>query len=100
MHCIKLLLRAIFIIRDLLWQRIIIGYLMYKYDIIINNWHQSINYVIKKVYTYDNDGTNCNDTCTANVIRELCHDRDTYHYPVNIGSCSEFNDFLKALCTL
>ena len=73
---------------------------MYKYDITINDWHQSLNYVIKKIYAYDNDRTNCNDTCTANVIRELCHDRDTYHYPVNKDACSEFNDFLKALCTL
>ena len=71
---------------------------MYKYDITINDWHQSLNYVIKKVYAYDNDRTNCNDTCTANVIRKLCHDRDTYHYPVNKDACSEFNDFLKALC--
>ena len=77
-----------------------IRYLMYKYDITINDWHQSLNYVIKKVYAYDNDRTNCNDTCTANVIREHCHDRDTYHYPVNKDDCSEFNDFLKALCTL
>ena len=23
-----------------------------------------------------------------------------YHYPVIIDSCSEFNDFLKALCAL
>ena len=52
-------------------------------NITINDWHQSLNYVIKKVYAYDYDRTNCNDTCTANVIRELCHDRDTYHYPVN-----------------
>ena len=75
---------------------------MYKYDITINDWHQSLNYVIKKSlgYTYDNDCTNGNDTCAENVIRELCHDRDTYHYPVIIDSCSEFNDFLKALCTL
>ena len=49
--------------------------------------------LLKKVYAYDNDRTNCNDTCTANVIRELCHDRDTYHYSVNKDSCSEFNDF-------
>ena len=71
---------------------------MYKYDITINDWHQSLNCVNKNVYTYDNDRTNCNDTCTASVIRELheCHDRDTYHYPVNIDYCSEFNDFLKA----
>ena len=70
-----------------------IRYLMYKYDITINDWHQSLNYVIKKVYTYDSDRTNGNDTCTANVIRELCHDRDTHHYPVIIDSCS-------ALCAL
>ena len=25
-----------------------IRYLMYKYDITINDWHQSLNYVIKK----------------------------------------------------
>ena len=24
--------------------------------------------LLKKVYAYDNDRTNCNDTCTANVI--------------------------------
>ena len=30
-----------------------IRYLMYKYDITINDWHQSLNYVIKKFYTYD-----------------------------------------------
>ena len=35
------------------------------------------------------------------VIRELCHDRDTYHDPVyvNIHSCSVGSDFYKALCT-
>ena len=32
---------------------------MYKYDITINDWHQSLNYVIKKVYTYVNDRTKC-----------------------------------------
>ena len=34
------------------------------------------------------------------LYREFCHDRDTYHYPVNIDLCSEFNYFLKALSTL
>ena len=56
--------------------------------------------LLKKIYAYDNDLINCNDTCTANVLRELCHDSDAYHYPVNKDACSEFNDFLKALCTL
>ena len=54
-----------------------IGYLMYKYMILL---------LMTGIYAYDNDHTNCNDTCTANVIRELCHDRDTYHYPVNKDS--------------
>ena len=27
-----------------------IRYLMYKYDITINDWHQSLNYVIENVY--------------------------------------------------
>ena len=34
-----------------------IRYLMYKYDITINGRHQSLTYVIKKVYTYYNDRT-------------------------------------------
>ena len=55
--------------------------------------------LLKKLHTYDNDRTNVNDTCTANVIIELCHDRDTHYYPEIIDSCSEFNGFLKALCT-
>ena len=29
--------------------------------------------LLKKSMHNDNDRTNCNDTCTANVIRELCH---------------------------
>ena len=37
--------------------------------------------------TYDNDCTNCNDTCTSVITsRELCDDRDTYHYLVNTDS--------------
>ena len=56
--------------------------------------------LLKKVLTYDNGSVNGNETCTANVIKGLCYDRDTYHYPVNIDSCSELNGFLKALCTL
>ena len=48
MNCIKLLLGTVFIIRDLLWQRILDILCMYKYDITINGWHQSLNCVIKK----------------------------------------------------
>ena len=39
-------------------------------------------------------------TMHESVSRELFHDRDTYHYPLNIDYCSELNDFLKALFTL
>ena len=28
--------------------------------------------LLKMFYTYDNDHTNCNDTCTESVIRDLC----------------------------
>ena len=67
-----------------------IRYLMYKYDITINilttllkkSMHMTMTVPIVMIH------------CTANVIRELCHDRDTCHYPVNKDSCSEFNDFL------
>ena len=78
----------------------IIRSLMYKYDITINDWPLNYCMLFTKVYTYDNNRTNCNDKCTVNFIRELCHDRDTYHYPINIDSCSEFNAFPKALCAL
>ena len=36
-------------------------------------------------------------TMHGSVSRELCHNRDTYHYPSNIDYCSKLNDFLKAL---
>ena len=99
MNCIQLLLRTVFIIRDLLWQRIL-DILCISMILLLMTGICLLTMLLKKVYAYDYDGTNCNDTCTANVIRELCHDRDTYHYPVKKDSCSEFNDFLKALCTL
>ena len=34
------------------------------------------------------------------VLQMLLESYVTYHYPVNNDACSEFNDFLKALCTL
>ena len=37
---------------------------------------------------------------TANVVFDLCHDRNIYHYPLHLYSQAELRDFLKALCTL
>ena len=37
---------------------------------------------------------------TANVIIDLCHERDNYYQSLlHIYSNSELKDFLKALCT-
>ena len=30
-----------------------IRYLMYKYNILINDWHRSLSYLVCKVYLYD-----------------------------------------------
>ena len=44
-------------------------YLMYKYDNTIYDWH----HVIKKVYTYDNDRTNCNDAMILMILIVMMH---------------------------
>ena len=83
-----LLLRTAFFIIRIYFSRAHAFDILSLNMIYFNDWHQSLNDVIMKVNTYDTDHNNCNDTCTASVIRELCHDRDTYHYPVNIHFCS------------
>ena len=101
MNCIKLLLGTVFIIRDLLWQRIfnilcisMILLLMPGISLSTMLLKKSIHMTMTVPMVMIHVGP------TANVITELYHDRDTHHYPVNIDSCSEFNDFLKTFCTL
>ena len=99
MNCIKLLLGTGFIIRDLLWQRIL-DILCISMILLLMTGMSLLTMLLKK---------SMHMTMTVPIVmihvlqmlyKELCHDRDTYHYLVNKDACSEFNDFLKALCTL
>ena len=49
---------------------------MYKYDISIDDWDQSLSYVVNKVFKYNTDHIIINNVFTANVIIDLCHERD------------------------
>ena len=44
---------------------------MILHVLLVNDRHQSLNDVIKKSIHNENDHTNCNSTCTANVIKDL-----------------------------
>ena len=77
-----------------------IRYLMYKYDISIDDWDQPLSYVVNKVFKYNTNRVIVN-VFTANVIIDLCHERDNYYqYPLHLYSHVELNDFLKSVCTL
>ena len=76
-------------------------YLMYTYDITINDWHQSFTMLLKKFIRVHMTMTV--PIAMIHVLQMLLESYVTIeilHYPVNIDSCSEFNAFLKALCTL
>ena len=61
-----------------------IRYLMYKYDISIDDWDQSLSYVVNKVLKYNTDHTIIDNVYTANVIIDLCHERDSCHCPLHL----------------
>ena len=74
---------------------------MYKYDISIDDWDDSLSYVVNKVFKYNTDHIIINNVFTANVIIDLCHERDNYYQcPLHLYSHVELKDFLKSLCTL
>ena len=52
--------------------------------------------IINKVFKYITDHIIINNVFTANVIIDLCHERNTLH----LYSHVELKDFLKTLCTL
>ena len=52
---------------------------MYKYDISIDDWDDSLSYVVNKVFKYNTDHIIINNVFTANVIIDLCHERDNYY---------------------
>ena len=74
---------------------------MYKFDICIDDWDQPLSYVVNKVFKYNTDHIIIDNVSTANVIIDLCHERDNYYqYPLHIYSHLELKDFLKSLCIL
>ena len=71
---------------------------MYKYDISIDD---SLSYVVNKVFKYITDHIIINNVFTANVIIDLCHERNNYYQcPLHLYSHVELKDFLTTLCTL
>ena len=76
-----------------------IRYLMYKYNILIDDWHRPLSYLVRKVYLYDDFFVNIDNKCIANDIINLCRQRDNSFHCANIASRSELNDILKILCT-
>ena len=52
-------------------------------------------------YTHITDHIFINNVLTANVIIDLCHERDNnYQCPLHLYSHLELKDFLKSVCTL
>ena len=72
---------------------------MYKYNILIDDWHRPLSYLVRKVYLYDDFFANIDNKCIANDIINLCRQRDNSFHCANIASRSELNDVLKIFCT-
>ena len=65
---------------------------MYKYDITrsIDDLDKSLSYVVNKVFKYNTDHIIIDNVLvfTANVIIDLCHERDNYYqYPLHLHVC-------------
>ena len=76
-----------------------IKYFIYKYNILIDDWHRTLRYLVRKVYKYDDLFVNIDNKCIANDNINLCCQRDNSFHCANIASRSELNDILKILCT-
>ena len=50
---------------------------MYKYDISIDDWDDSLSDVVNKVFKYNTDHIIINNVFTANVIIDLCQGRQS-----------------------
>ena len=48
-----------------------IRYLMYKYNILIDDWHRPLSYLVRKVYLYDDFFVNIDNKCIANVANVI-----------------------------
>ena len=80
---------------------------MYKYDITrsIDDLDKSLSYVVNKVFKYNTDHIIIDNVLvfTANVIIDLCYERDNYYqYPLHLHvyTHAELKDSKKHVCTL
>ena len=48
-----------------------IRYLMHKYNILIDDWHRPLSYLVRKVYLYDDFFVDIDNKCIANDIINL-----------------------------
>ena len=72
---------------------------MYKCNILIDDRHRFLNYLVRKVHKYDDDFVKIDNKCIAIDIIGLCHHRNNSFRCANLASRSELNDILKILCT-
>ena len=75
---------------------------MYKYNILIDDWHRPLSYLVRKVYLYDDFFVNIDNKCIANDIINhyiISRQRDNSFHCANIASRSELYDILEILCT-
>ena len=55
----------------------------------------------KYIFKYNTDHIIIINVFTANVVIDLCHERDNYYQcPLHLYSYVELKDFFKSLCTL
>ena len=74
-----------------------VRYFMYKYNLTLNDWNQSINKIYKKVYMYENNHAYRAVECVAIAVRELRDMRDSDDTQVFSGS--ELKFMIDMLCT-
>ena len=73
---------------------------MYKYNILIDDWHRPLSYLVRKVYLYDDFFLLISIIrFIANNIINLCRQRGNLFHCSNIASRSELNDILRILRT-
>ena len=66
-----------------------VRYFVFKYNILIDDWHGPLSYLVRKVYKYDDLFVNIDNKCIANDIINLCGQRDNSLHCANTASRSE-----------
>ena len=74
-----------------------VRYFMYKYNLTLDDWNQSINKIYKKVHMYVNNHAYRAVECVAIAVRELRDMRDSDDTQVFSGS--ELKFMIDMLCT-